>query len=489
MSAMPADDRTWLGIDVGTQGVRGVLLDAAGEILATGTAPLMKDSREGARHEQDPQEWWSALCTASRTATAALGGRPLGGLAVSSTSGTLVVQDRAGHPLRPALMYDDARAVDEAQLAQGAGEALWLRLGYRVQRSWALPKLVWLQRAGELTGAIVAHQADHLTGRLTGGPTASDTSHSLKSGYDLVERRWPTDVLDALGVDPAVLPDVLLPGSVVGHVTDDAAAVTGIPAGTTVRAGMTDGCAAQIAARALTPGSWSTALGTTLVVKGATAHLLHDPSGAVYSHLNPDGGWLPGGASSTGAGIIARDFAGNDLAELTAQAATHLPSADVTYPLPGTGERFPFVAPDATGFTTGATTASPAERFAAVLQGVSLLERLAYDVLAGLGADISGPVTLSGGATRNHAWNQLRADVLGRPALLPTSTEAAVGMAVLAAAAPGRLGVTADAMVRITRTFEPDERRGEQFAEPYRQFCAALVDRGWLDPATLAGAA
>jgi sugar (pentulose or hexulose) kinase len=267
-----------------------------------------------------------------------------------------------------------------------------------------------------------------------------------------------------------------------------AAAETGLPAGTPVRAGMTDGCAAQVAARALRPGSWSTALGTTLVVKGATTQLLHDPSGAVYCHLNPDGGWLPGGASSTGAGIVARDFAGHDLDALTAAAERHLPSGGVTYPLAGEGERFPFVAPDARGFTC-CVGDSVEERFAGVLQGVALIERLSYDVLAGLGADTGGPVTLSGGATRNEVWNQLRADVLGRPALLPESVEAAVGMAVLAAAPVGRLADTAEAMVRIARVYEPDAARGARYAEPYRDLCAALVERGWLDGGVLRAAA
>lgn len=487
MSDRLVQDHAWLGIDLGTQGVRAVLVGPDGSVLGSGSAPLVHDVRSGVQHEQDPTEWWTALCTATQLALADHRGLPVGGLAVSSTSGTLVVQDRDGRARRPALMYDDARAVAEADQAQRAGQALWSRLGYRIQRSWALPKLVWLQRAGELAdGATVAHQADHVTARLTGSRTASDTSHSLKSGYDLLERRWPLDVLDTLDVDPTVLPAVVMPGDLVGHVSAQAAAETGIAVGTPVRAGMTDGCAAQVAARALTPGSWSTALGTTLVIKGATHQLLHDPSGAVYSHLNPDGGWLPGGASSTGAGIIARDFAGLDLDELTAAAAAHLPTSGVTYPLPGQGERFPFVAPSARGFST-AGDQTPVLRFAGVLQGVALLERLAYDVLAGLGADTSGPVTLSGGATRNHGWNQLRADVLGRPALLPQSVEAAVGMAVLAAAPPGQLGATADTMVRIARVYEPDPARGAQFTEPYALFCTALVDRGWLDAGSLAG--
>ena len=96
----------------------------------------------------------------------------------------------------------------------------------------------------------------------------------------------------------------MLPGTPLGGLDDEVAATTGLRAGTPVVAGMTDGCAAQIGAGAVAPGTWNAVLGTTLVLKGVTEDLLHDPTGTVYCHRGPQGGWwLPGGASSTGAGV------------------------------------------------------------------------------------------------------------------------------------------------------------------------------------------
>lgn len=490
----PDVDGRWLGLDVGTQGVRAVLVDGAGTVLASGAADLPAGRRSDGRHEQDPQDWWRALCTAS---TAVMANVPTGtrvdGLAVDSTSGTLVVQDRSGRAEGPGVMYDDGRAGEQSSRAQETGAALWAGLGYRVQPSWALPKLLWLLESGVLAGTdVIAHQGDHLAARLVGHRVPSDTASVLKTGYDLVGECWPADVMSRLGVPLDVLPDVVRPGTPVGVVSTAAAAETGIPAGTPVMAGTTDGCAAQIAARALTPGSWSSALGTTLVIKGSTPDLLLDPDGAVYCHRNPDGGWLPGGASSAGAGAVGRDLPGRDLDDVTATVRRELvggfPVAGFVYPSLGRGERFPFVAPDAGPVSQGPTTAGltgDAAVLAGLMQAVAFVELLSYDVLRGLGADTSGPVTASGGATRNETWNQLRCDVLGRPLLLPGSVQAALGAAVLAAAPPGALAATAERMVRIDRSLEPDDAAAGRLGEAYRDFVRQLVTRGWVDPARL----
>jgi sugar (pentulose or hexulose) kinase len=410
------------------------------------------------------------------------------GVAVDATSGTILLADRKGAPLTPGLMYDDTRATGYVDRVNAAGEHVWAALGYgRMQPSWALPKLLWLLDAYlQLPhGARLAHQSDFVSRRLVGGEVPADLSSALKTGAHLIEERWPDEIMDALDVPADLLPNLVRSGTVIGSVCRAAAAATGIPVGTPVIAGMTDGCAAQLGAGAMRPGRWNSVLGTTLVVKGVTQELIHGPLGAVYSHRAPNGSWLPGGASSTGAGVISRDFAGRDLGDLTRAASAHEPSGMLAYPLASAGERFPFVAPGARGFELGGD-GSEADRFAAILQGVGYVERLCYDYLDLLGAPIDGELLLTGGAAKNQYWCQLRADILGCRVALPDNAEPAFGMAVLAAS-PGRdpADVAAE-MVRIKVTIDPRAGSAERFGASYLNLVDELEGRGWLG-AVLAG--
>ena len=435
--AAPVSEPAWVGIDLGTQSVRAIALDDEGRTLAAAASPL-RSSRHGDRHEQDPEAWWSAVVSVLGEVTSHLpAGVEARAVAVSGTSGTVVPVDPAtGRATGPAVMYDDRRGARNLDRVQSAGSAIWTRLGYRMQASWALPKLLAMIEEGTLPSAsAIAHQPDVITSRLAERRMPSDLSSALKSGADLDTVAWPVAVFDELGLAVERMPQLAPSGTRIGEVSHAAALETGLPVGCTIVAGMTDGCAAQIAAGALEPGAWNSVLGTTLVLKGVSHERRVDPSGAVYSHRAPFGsGWYPGGASSTGAGAISTWLPGRDLDALTRAFEPDAPPP-VAYPLVGRGERFPFVSSAAEAFLSDA--GDDASVFSSILHGVSYVERLAFDLLAATGYDVSGPVLVTGGGARNPAWTQLRADMLGRPLHLPRHGEGAAGMAMLAAAAAG----------------------------------------------------
>jgi sugar (pentulose or hexulose) kinase len=190
-----------------------------------------------------------------------------------------------------------------------------------------------------------------------------------------------------------------------------------------------------------------------------------------------------------GAGVLTAAFAGADAAAMDAEAAAYEPSRAISYPLVSPGERFPFLAPHATALLLGEPQ-SDADLWAALLQGVGYTERLCLDYLHHLGAPLDGPLTFTGGAARSPYWNQLRTDILGRPARIPEQTEPALGMAALAVhgITGTPLAEAAERMVRIRTLIEPRPGRTARFAEPYARLIDELTTRGWLPPPVAAHA-
>lgn len=490
----------WVGIDLGTQSTKVSIVDDEGAVVASSALPLVS-RRKGNRHEQDPQDWIAQVGGALATALASLPSASVArvaGVSICATSGTITTVDAAGRPCSPGIMYDDARAGALGPEANEADPVRWARLGYRIQPTWALPKIAWLARSGLLSGdRWVAHQADVMAAAIVGTRVASDWSHSLKSGYDLLALEWPVGALSALGIDPTQLPSVVAPGTELGRSGAAWAELTGLPAGTPVFAGMTDGCAAQLGAATLGLGDWHTAIGTTMVLKGVTDRIIIDDAGAVYSHRAPhDGLWFPGGASSVGGGAIAAALPSIDLAGASARLSglgDRLKSIPTSYPLAGTGERFPVIRPDVRGFVTidgvdhnladAATLLDPDLLLASIMLGIACVERLSFDMMARAGAAVDGTLSSSGGGTNNEWWTQLRADLLGRTVSIPRSSEGSIGMAILAAwagTAGSTLPETASRMSIVGRVVEPRSASTALWNDRYDGFVAELVSKDWI---------
>ena len=201
----------------------------------------------------------------------------------------------------------------------------------------------------------------------------------------------------------------------------------------------------------------------------------------MYSHRSPDGGWLPGGASGSGASILGVYFPDRDLDALTIRAMEREPASIVAYPLASYGERFPFSVPEAERFLLGNPT-DEIDLYAALLQGVAYVERLSFDYLDMLGAPIDGELSLTGGGARSRYWCQLRADVLGRSVRIPENAEAALGMAVLAASVGRRVADVTKEMSRTREVIDPRPDHIGRFQESYVRLIHELEHRGWLPP-------
>jgi hypothetical protein len=416
----------FLGIDIGTGGVRACAVDFQANIQGIASAALPSPRQDGDAIDQDPEFWWQAAAKAILKLGQTVDLANVERIAVDGTSGTLLLIDADGRPRSLGLMYNDARAAREAARIAEVAPAESGAHG----RSSALAKLLYLLKRVDTDGARHAvHQADWIAGRLGACHGISDENNALKLGYDPVTRSWPA-WLDQLSVSREFLPKVVVPGTSFAQINSNVARTLGLPSSARIAAGTTDGVAAFIATRADRPGDAVTSLGTTLVVKLLAAQPIFAANQGVYSHRLGER-WLAGGASNTGGAALLVHFTAEEMERLTAQLKPQQPTGLDYYPLPKAGERFPIADPS----LAARVSPRPIEDdrfFQGLLEGIASVEALAYRQLARLGAPPLRRVISIGGGARNEAWTLIRHRTLGVPVSVAEQTEACYGAALLA---------------------------------------------------------
>ena len=472
----------FMGIDVGTQGVRCVVADAKGAVAAAKSVAFAKlnIAKHDGWYEQSPEDWKNAAGEAVRACTEMLrengidAGR-IRTISVDGTSGTIVPLDKEFRPLCNGIMYNDPRAKTEAKIVHEAMGAHEIKHGHKFGASFSLPRVLWVMRERpeiyEKT-RIFAHQADFVTGLLCGEYCTSDYSNALKTGYDLVDDRWP-DEIAGLGIDTGRLPKIVRPGAAIANVSKAAAEEFGLSDNTVVVGGSTDGYASALAAGAVKTGSWASIIGTTFVLKGVTEKLVIDPNGSSYSHMLPSGEWMLGGASNLGGKCLNLCADGRSFDELNAASEGLIPTGVRCYPLTGKGERFPFVNPEFEPFYVGDIFGG--KLYPALMEGVGYGERYALERMQWLGAEVGDTIYTTGGACRSELWLRIRASILGRRLKVPKVVDAAMGSALLAASGDlGSLGQAAAEMIQYEKIVGPDRVLQEKYEDIYRRFIADL---------------
>ncbi len=395
-------------------------------------------------------------------------------ISIDSTSGTIVPIDASGNPLYPALMYNDSRGEEVIKEVRGAGKELEEKLGYSIKNNFGLTKIVWLKehspKVFDQTYKFI-HASDFIVGRISGNYATTDHSNALKTCFDLLSYQWPDFIEKSLAIPTDKLPSVVSPGSIIGNISPLFARESGLSNETLVIAGCTDGTASQIASGAIDIGSWNSTLGTTLVIKGISNELIKDPLGRFYSHLHPEGMWMPGGASNTGTEWILKEYPDADLAMMDECALAYVPSDIITYPLARKGERFPFIKPEAKGFLIG-TPDNSNEIYAAKLEGLGYLERLIYSTLEDLGAPVGDTIFATGGGAKSKTWLEIRASILSRCMKRPKVSDTAMGAAILAASKTiyRNISEASSNMVNEGLTVEPNQEWIKKYNDGYRKF-------------------
>ncbi|MEN8205040.1 MAG: FGGY-family carbohydrate kinase [Pseudomonadota bacterium] len=417
-------DTLYLGIDVGTSGVRSCIIDETAAIRAGASTPLPAPGRMGAAVEQDPEIWWTALTENLEQLRAQRSLAPVAAITLDGTSSTLLCCDASGRPLGPALMYNDARATREAQRIAGIAPPDCAAHG----PSASLAKLLWLQQSPFCKYARhILHQADWLLGRLCGHFGTSDENNALKLGYDVIQRRWP-DWLQALDVPMTLLPTVVPAGHETGTLAAQAGERWGLSTDTRILAGTTDSTASFIATGA-GPGDAVTSLGSTLVLKVLADQPVFAPAYGIYSHRLGDR-WLVGGASNTGGAVLKAHFTAAEIEQFAALINPDETTGLDYYPLLADGERFPVNDP-ALAPRLQPRPADDVLFYQGILEGIANIEVRGYQKLAELGAPWPKRIMTTGGGAANAPWRKMRSRLTGIPVTAATHQEAAYGAALL----------------------------------------------------------
>jgi xylulokinase len=451
-----------LAHDLGTGGVKSVLFDASGRPVDSVFREYETRSAQENWAEQDPRDWWSAYCASTRDLMARLPDRG-GRLAALSFSGQMMAclpVDRDGRALAPCIIWADRRSLPQArELASRMDEGRYYRLtGNKIYPTYPLPKFMWLKaNHPEIYRRTFRflQPKDYLIRELTGAFVTDYSDASTTAALDMRTRTWAVELLRLAGIEAEKLPEIHASTEVVGRVSREAAAATGLPEGLPVVMGAGDGPCANLGCGAFREGSAYVYLGTSSWVSSASRELVCDPAMALFNVcaadpalINVFGTMQMGGGSfqwlKNTVCAIERQMAaltGDSPYELmTRQAAASPPGARSLLFLPYLrGERSPRWNPAARGAFVGLTAShGRGELIRAVMEGVSFNLKIIRQALKAEDASIREMRVVGGGA-ESPLWRQILADIFGERVQVPTLLEGAnpLGAALIAGVGVG----------------------------------------------------
>ena len=422
----------FLGIDIGTSGIRGSAIDKDENEIASHHIAFQNTQIENTRSEQNPATWPNQLdhliSEISNQVRRLDPPHQIVAISIDGTSSTLIACKKDGTPVSPAMMYNDQQSHQQAEIISRFAPADTAVHG----ASSSLAKALFLLKEHPETG-LFCHQADWLAASLTGQYGISDENNCLKLGYDSVNQCWPEWLFqnsESTTLTKEQLPTVIAPGTKMATVTSALIERYQLADHCTVFAGTTDSNAAVLATGARRLGDAVTSLGSTLVIKLFSDRPVFSPEYGIYSHRLNDH-WLVGGASNSGGSVLLQHFTETQLEELTEQLKPDQLTGLDYYPLPATGERFPVNDKNRKN-KTEPRPSSEVEFFQALLEGIANIESEGYKKLESLGATPPQRIYTAGGGSKNKAWEKIRSKITGIRIVDAAHSEACYGSALLA---------------------------------------------------------
>lgn len=450
----------FLGIDVGTSGCKVLLIDEKGTLLKQASAEYPLETPKPLWTQQNPEDWWQGV----QKCLEEIGEPRPDAIGLTGQMHGAVFLDAQGDVVRPAILWNDQRTAAECQeMDRKVGLDRMMALTCNPPLTgFQAPKVLWLKNHEPENFARTKHvllPKDYIRYRLTGVMATEVSDASGTAVFDVPNRRWSEEVLNAISLDKGLFPECLesdeATSRTVKGVLDEGVPVVG---------GGGDQAAGAVGTGAVVPGVVSVSLGTSGVVFTALESPTYDPSGATHTFCHANRAWHAMGVMLSCGGAIrwVRDvlYGGSGFAQMNADAAAAEPGSLGLQFLPYlAGERTPHKDPHARGGWVGATLAHGRAHLArSAFEGVTFGLADGFEVLKGLGASTS-ELRVTGGGAKSAFWLQMLADVFGAPCVtLAVDEGPAFGAAILAGVGAGEWPDTQSAtrqVVRVASQVEP----------------------------------
>ena len=485
----------FLGIDVSTTGSKALLVNRDGNVVGSATTGHPLSTPRPLWSEQQPEDWWQSVAASVHQCLlqARVSGEAVSAIGLTGQMHGLVLLDEQKKTLRPAILWNDQRCAAECvEIRARIGRQRLIQItGNEALTGFTAPKIVWVKNHEPEIFARSRHvllPKDFIRFKLTGSLAMDKADGSGTMLFDLKERNWSSEVLEALGIPSEWMPPTFEGQQITGEVSSRAAGATGLRPGTPVVAGGGDQAAQAVGVGAVRPGIVALTLGTSGVVFASTQSCLIEPEGRLHAfcHAVPDR-WHLMGVMLSAAGSMQwyRDTLAPDVSfdELMAEASAAPSGSEGLIFLPYlSGERTPYPDPLARGAWVGLTLRhSRGHLTRALLEGVAFGIKDCFGLIQGAGLGAIEQVRVSGGGAKSVLWRRILADVLGAELVLVNTTEgAAYGAAILAGVGYGAwpdVDSACSNLIKIVEQVSPDEKRVALYGvmhDEYKQLYPAL---------------
>lgn len=504
-----------LGIDMGTSSVKVGIFDEKGNPVAFCDESYPLYTPRSGWAEQKTDEWWTSICKATRRVVADSGipVKSIVGMSVDTTCCTVICMDEHMEVIRPAILWMDVRASEQAKRISESGHDILKFVGYGKVSAETMPaKVMWLKENEPDVYRRSAHLmecTDWLLYRLTGELNTSISSAAPRWMYDRPNGGFSREFYAMCGIEDALdkFPSQVLDMGVnIGGLTPQAASDLGLEPGLIVAEGGPDAFVGMIGLNVVEPGKIAMITGTSHLHLGLIEQEIHSPGmwGSYPDAILPGLQLIEGGQTSTGAIVnwfkknfcagIEQEAAllGKSVYDLLNAGAEGLPiGAEGLLALDFfQGNRTPYVDPDVRGMFYGMSLKhTPYHVYRAIIESICYGTENVFQAFRKGGTDLTG-VYISGGATKSPFWMQVHADVSNIPIYVPKIAEGpCLGCAILASVAAGiypNITEASNAMVKMDRVVQPDQERHEEYQFFFKKYVEAYeTSQNWMHDITL----